>query len=168
MTIHPVTKVPSLRKKYVLVEQVVVPEEPCELATILGSCVAVCLWDRVKKVGGMNHFLLPETVNQADSLRGGIASTRKLIQTMLAKSCQVKNMEAHIFGGAQRFFKEESLLSVGKQNVEAAKLVLFEAAILVLSHDTGGEAGRKIYFNIQTGRVRVIKIHYNDPEPKLE
>jgi chemotaxis protein CheD len=168
MAISPTTKVAGLKKVFVLSEQVIVTPEPRELVTILGSCVAVCLWDRVNKIGGMNHFLLPETVNKSNSLKGGIASTRLLIKLMLSKSPNPKNIDARVFGGANRFFKEESFLHVGLQNVEAAKNVLFEAGIPIFYHDTGGELGRKIYFNTFTGKIRLIRINYTGPEPTLD
>ena len=150
----------SLNKLFVLGGQVVVTEVPRELVTILGSCVSVCLWNREKLVGGMNHFLLPETVNDAKSLQGGIASTRKLIQSMTHLLVTGNNLEAKIYGGANRFFVEKSFLNVGMQNVEAAKFALDEAGIPIVFQDTGGKAGRKIYFNTLTVVVQVLKVNY--------
>lgn len=148
----------ALKKEFILGGQLTVKETPHRLVTILGSCVSVCLWDRKTKTGGMNHFLLPETVNDQTSLHGGIASTRKLIQTM-HKFSTVKNMEAKIYGGANRFFTQDSFLSVGLENVRAAKFALDEAGISIAFQDTGGQSGRKIYFNTQTGMVQVIKVN---------
>jgi chemotaxis protein CheD len=160
-------KVAVPKKTFVLGATIVVTEEPRELVTILGSCVSVCLWDRKTRTGGMNHFLLPETVDDAKSLNGGIGATRKLIQAMIRKYASVKNMEAKVFGGANRFFIEKSFLNVGSQNVEAAKFALEEAGIRMVQIDTGGQLGRKIYFNTQTGRVRVKMIKYGIVNPDL-
>lgn len=160
MPAPPSVKTSGLNKLFVLGGQVVVKEEPIELVTILGSCVSVCLLERRAMIGGMNHFLLPETVNDAKSLHGGIAATRLLIQLMIRKSSSVRNIEAQVFGGASRFFTEDSFLNVGRQNVEAAHIVLEEAGIPVVRRDTGGELGRKIYFNTQTGRVIIKMIDY--------
>lgn len=150
----------SLKKIFVLGGQVSILDEPGDLITILGSCVSVCLWDRETRVGGMNHFLLPETVNDSKSLNGGISSTRKLIQLMSLRVPNIKKLEARIFGGANRFFKEKSFLNVGAQNVEAAKIVLEESGINAVQFDVGGEPGRKIHFNTETGKIRIIKIEY--------
>ena len=136
----------------------VVKVVPSELITILGSCVSVCLWDKKTKTGGMNHYLLPETINDANSLDGGINATRFLIQSMIRKFSTIKNMEAKVFGGANRFFIEKNFLNVGVQNVEAAKFALDEAGIHIVEQDTGGRAGRKIYFNTFTGKVHVLKV----------
>jgi chemotaxis protein CheD len=149
-----------LKKIFLHSGHVVVTDQPHELVTILGSCVSVCVWDKKFQIGGMNHYLLPETVNDARSLNGGISATRVLIQMMLRKSSGLKNLEAQIFGGSNRFFTEASFLSVGKQNVTAAKVVLEEAGVVLVHQDTGGEPGRKIYFNTQTGKVVVNKINH--------
>jgi chemotaxis protein CheD len=151
----------DLEKIFILGGQLFTTTTPKEYVTILGSCVSVCLWDKKTKAGGMNHFLLPETVNDAKSLNGGIIATRVLIQSMLNNLCSVKNPEAKIFGGSNRFFTNESFLNVGAQNVVAAKFALEEARITIVREDTGGIPGRKIYFNTQTGIVRVEKINYN-------
>jgi chemotaxis protein CheD len=161
-----VKEVTSPQKSFVLGGQVVVPDEPRELVTILGSCVSVCLWDKKLRTGGMNHFLLPETINNAKSLDGGISATRALIQSMIRKASIIKNLEAQVFGGANRFFKDESFLNVGRQNVEAARIALEETGVRIVHQDTGGEPGRKIYFNTQTGMVLIQKINYTLPKLK--
>ena len=158
MPIATAEKVTTLEKVFVLGGTVVVKVVPCELITILGSCVAVCVWDKKTKTGGMNHYLLPETVNNAKSLDGGIDATRFLIQSMVRKFSTIKNMEAKVFGGANRYFIEKSFLNVGMQNVEAAKFSLEEAGIPIVEHDTGGRTGRKIYFNTLTGKVHVLNV----------
>lgn len=114
----------------------------------------------------MNHFLLPETINNAKSLDGGISATRALIQSMIRKASIIKNLEAQVFGGANRFFKDESFLNVGRQNVEAARIALEETGVRIVHQDTGGEPGRKIYFNTQTGMVLIQKINYTLPKLK--
>ena len=149
-------------KVFVLGGQMLVTTVPKELVTILGSCVSVCIWDRKIKAGGMNHFLLPETVNDPTSLQGGISSTRLLIQTMISQCSFIANLQAKIYGGSNRFFKDESFLNVGHQNIVAAKYVLEEAGIPLVLEDTRGVAGRKIYFNTQTGAVKVERIEYNN------
>jgi chemotaxis protein CheD len=155
-------KIVDLKKIFVLGGQIVITTVPKEFVTILGSCVSVCLWDRKIKAGGMNHFLLPETVNDSTSLQGGIAATRLLIQTMLSQCSFIANLEAKIYGGSNRFFKDESFLNVGHQNVVAAKFALEEAGIPIALEDTRGIAGRKIYFNTQTGTVKVERIEYDN------
>jgi chemotaxis protein CheD len=154
----------KLEKVFVLGGRIVIATVPQQLVTILGSCVSVCLWDRKTRVGGMNHYLLPEIVNEARSLDGGIGSTRMMIRSMTQKFSVIKNVEAKIYGGSNRFFTDKSFLNVGNQNIMAAKFVLEEAGIPIVQEDTGGKAGRKIYFNTYTGMVRVEKINYEGTE----
>jgi chemotaxis protein CheD len=144
----------ALTKIFVMTGQQVVTESPMELITILGSCVSVCLWDRKTKTGGMNHYLLPSS---HDATNDGVVATRLLIKSMIDKMSSIKNLEAKIFGGGNRFFCNNFLV-VGPRNVEAAKKVLAECGIPIVLHDTGGETGRKIHFNTQTGNVVVKAI----------
>jgi chemotaxis protein CheD len=142
----------GLEKIYVQEGQFVVSEKPTELITILGSCVAVCLWDKKTKTGGMNHFLLPLSSGSQASV--GLTSTKLLIQSMIKKVYGIRNLEAKIFGGANKFFSN-SFLVVGPHNVNAAKTILKGAGIPIVLEDTGGEAGRKIFFDTTTGKVTV-------------
>jgi chemotaxis protein CheD len=144
----------ATEKVFVQGGQWVVTNSPTELITVLGSCVAVCLWDKKTKTGGMNHFLLPTQSQTAEHGNGGTTATRLLIKGMLQKVFSVKNLEARIFGGGNRFFKN-SFLDVSTQNVEVAKKILTEAGIPIVSYHTGGDLGRKISFNTETGSVLV-------------
>jgi chemotaxis protein CheD len=150
----------TLKRVFVVGGNIVISKSPQELVTILGSCVSVCLWDKKTGIGAMNHFLLPELVNAARSLEGGIESTRMMIQTIMLSGASIKNLEARIYGGSNRFFTNQSFLNVGPQNVVAAKFALSEAGIKIIFQDTGGVPGRKIYFNTQTGVVLVEKVNY--------
>jgi len=148
-----------LEKKFVLGGELIIAESPMELITILGSCVAVCLWDKKTKTGGMNHFLLPSADDRANHTNGGFTATRLLIEAMINKLSDIKNLEAKIFGGGNRFFSNNFLV-VGPQNVEVATKVLKDAGIPIVLKDTGGELGKKIHFNTQTGNVLVSNISH--------
>jgi chemotaxis protein CheD len=111
----PVENETKLKRVFVIGGNMVISKSPQELVTILGSCVSVCLWDKKIGTGGMNHFLLPELVNTARSLEGGIESTRMLIQAMIRNGASIKNLGAGIYGGSNRFFSIHSFLNVGPQ-----------------------------------------------------
>ncbi|HMG88879.1 MAG TPA: chemotaxis protein CheD [Chryseolinea sp.] len=146
-----------LEKKYVLGGQLVVAETPMELVTIVGSCVAVCLWDRKTGTAGMNHYMLPSVDDVTNLLNGGKSATRLLIKSMVSKMSDIKNLEAKIFGGGNKFFSDNFLV-VGLQNVEAAKQVLMDAGIPIVLEHTGGIFGRKVYFDTRNGNVSVTAI----------
>lgn len=132
-----------------------------QIITILGSCVAVCLWDSVQEIGGMNHFLLPlwNGHGLASPKYGNIAM-EKLIDKMISIGSKKRNLQAKVFGGSNVL--NFSQYFVGKRNIEIAKELLEENSILIVGQSVGGELGRKIYFNTQTGRVNQYYIKKNN------
>ncbi|PYQ18463.1 MAG: hypothetical protein DMF79_14935 [Acidobacteria bacterium] len=93
--------------------------EAVQVTTILGSCVSVCLWDAQQRVGGINHFLLPEGV--PPSPRFGASATSLLIEEVLALGARRSRLRAKVFGGAcvlEAFRKSHPL---GMRNVEVAR-----------------------------------------------
>jgi len=145
------------RKKYFLVEgQFIITTVPAEIITVLGSCVSVCLWDKSKRMGAMNHYLLPgNDDDEAGNPSRGISATKMLIRSMINRQGDVKNIEAKIFGGSNSLQNIKGKLSVGERNVEVALHVLKDAGISVIANQTGGSFGRKIIFNTRTGKVRM-------------
>jgi len=130
-----------------------------QVTTILGSCVAVCLWDPQARVGGVNHFLLPS--GTPASPRFGDAAMAELIASVLELGARRARLMAKVFGGAcvLEAFRGESA-SLGLRNVEAAHEWLRGAGIPVVSQDVGGHRGRKVVFRIRTGGawVRAIEM----------
>ena len=130
-----------------------VARKATEIQTVLGSCVAVCLYDALHKSGGMNHYMLP--VWKGDGLaspRFGDISIEKLIERMLAQGSDKRNLVAKIFGGAEQY-AEGSVYEIGKRNIEIAKDILGEHNIAIASSSTGGSRGRKILFHSGSGQV---------------
>ncbi|HEV2292136.1 MAG TPA: chemotaxis protein CheD [Gemmatimonadales bacterium] len=129
-------------------------------STILGSCVAVCLWDARAGVGGMNHFLLPwEVENGISSPRYGNVAIRALIGRLETLGSRRTQLLAKVFGGASVI---ESAVpeseSLGARNVAFAVRALAEAGIPVISQDVGGTRGRKVYFRTDDGSAWVRKL----------
>lgn len=131
--------------------QVFVTREPIVISTILGSCAAICLWDRHKKAGGMNHYLLPEGVSDgANRLRYGNAANPELLKQILALGCEVRNLQAKIFGGSSAFGINPER-SLGSRNVQLAEEFLRSAGIPVVEKDVSGKRGRRLVFQIVDG-----------------
>jgi len=136
--------------------QVFVTREPIDISTILGSCAAVCLWDRHKKAGGMNHYLLPDGQSDgANRLRYGNCANPELLKQVLALGCEMRNLQAKIFGGSSAFGADPSR-SWGSRNVQLAEDFLRSAGIPVLERDVSGKRGRRLVFQIADG-VTTIK-----------
>lgn len=131
--------------------------EAAQVTTILGSCVAVCLWDPLERVGGMNHFLLPEGAPR--SPRFGKSAVPLLIERVLELGARRSQLKAKVFGGAcvlEAF--RAGAQTLGVRNVEAARERLRSEEIRVVGEDVGGDLGRKLVFDVQTGSAWIRAI----------
>lgn len=135
------------------------------ITTILGSCVAACVFDPVRGVGGMNHFLLPGTdPRDRQNIKYGAYAMEKLINALLRKGAQRGALEAKLFGGASVV---RSLSDIGKNNGEFAKSFLQDEGIRLLGGCLGGTQGRRIRFWPHTGRAQVMMMQATHEEPTL-
>lgn len=134
------------------------PAKTTDISTVLGSCVAVCLYDKKRQKGGMNHFQLPLIQEKQNATaRYGNVAILALIHMMLSDGSKKKHLEAQIFGGA--FNPEISSQNVGQDNIKIARNVLAKKQVRIVSEDVGGEKGRKIVFNTTSGEVAVLKVN---------
>ncbi len=131
--------------------------KPTVISTVLGTSVSVCIYDRKRKVGGMNHFQLPyvSRKHQATARYGNVAAIT-LIRMMVRGGSKIKNLEAQILGGAHS--REDSGENIGRKNISIARRVLARERIPVVSEDIGGEKGRKIVFDTGTNETVVMKV----------
>lgn len=132
-----------------------VSKTPYQVNTILGSCVAVCLFDPVTQMGGINHYMLPYWNGQglASPKYGNIAIDR-LVDKMISYGCNKNNIKAKIFGGGEVIETNIVQFHIGLRNIEVAKTMLEEMKIPIVSSSVGGKLGRKIEFFTGTGDVR--------------
>ena len=138
-------------KHFLYPGQLFVSREPVVITTILGSCAALCLWDRQKKIGGMNHYLLPEgTESGPNRLRYGNVANPALLNELLALGCDPRNMQAKVFGGSSAF-AANPLQSVGARNVQLAEEFLRRSVIRLVAKDVSGKRGRKLIFQTEDG-----------------
>jgi chemotaxis protein CheD len=125
------------------------------VTTILGSCVAVCLWDPEARIGGINHYLLPSFSGDGEaSTRFGDISIRELLAKLVSLGCDRRRLKAKLFGGAcvLAAFRERKD-HLGSQNVRTARALLASEAIPVISEAVGGQRGRKLIFATDDGSV---------------
>ncbi len=143
-----------MEQKIIYSEQLHVSVTPSEIVTVLGSCIAVCLFDTKNKISGMNHYLLPLwNGNGLKSLKYGNISIERLIEAMQAVGADHKNIEAKIFGGAMLNINEE--ISVAPRNISVAIDMLKHYRIPLIAQDVGGNRGRKVIFSNEDGSVYV-------------
>jgi chemotaxis protein CheD len=130
--------------------------EPYVVKTILGSCVAICLWDKRLKIGGINHYMLPNwNGNDLASPKYGNIALDKLIDRMQSMGSRIEDLQAKIFGGGELLDSGKgSAIVIGERNIRVARLMLEDRNIPVVASSTGGKRGRKILFFTDTGEVR--------------
>lgn len=147
----------AYRRHYLYPGAIFVHSRPHLVTTVLGSCVSVCLWDSVTRVGGINHYLLPFWNGEGlPTPKYGNIAIVKLIEKMLASpGCKKSHLIAKVFGGASMWEKGTGLLAVGDRNCELAKDLLQKHDIPIQAHDLGGKVGRKLIFNTVDGSVMV-------------
>lgn len=139
---------------FIHVGQIHVDHSPHAISTVLGSCVAVCLYDPHLRMGGMNHYLLPFwNGNGLQSPKFGNISIPKLIEEMIAKGSTPRGMEAKIFGGASMNLGPQDSMMIGQKNVLVAREILSEYKIAIVAEDVGGKYGRKVQMNLLEGKV---------------
>ena len=132
------------------------------LVTVLGSCVCACIRDKVSGIGGMNHFMLPESGQDrgnplGDSARYGIYAMEVLINQLLKMGAKRSNFEAKVFGGGS-VLRGFTVSNVGERNAEFVLQFLKTEKITVAAKDLLDIYPRKVYYFPSTGLVRVKKL----------
>lgn len=134
--------------------------------TILGSCIAACLYDPEVRVGGINHFLLAEAngaVSDPRSMqRYGVYAMEMLINAMLAKGAARHRLRARLYGGASM---HEHFRDIGGSNSRFARQFLLDEQIALVAEDVGGFAARRVEFRAGLGlaRCRTVTDHHVAP-----
>jgi chemotaxis protein CheD len=142
------------------------------LVTVLGSCVAACIRDRVSGIGGMNHFMLPDSNRDSNnptnvSTRYGTYAMEMMINQLLKMGARRSNLEAKVFGGGN-VLSGIATANVGGRNAEFALNYLHTEGIVVAGQDLLDVFPRKVYFFPNSGRVLVKKLRKMHNETIVE
>ncbi len=131
------------------------------IVTVLGSCVSACIRDRITGLGGMNHFMLPDSGDVSNpvsaSMRYGSFAMEILINDLLKAGARREHLEAKVFGGGA-VLRGFSAMNVGERNAAFVMNFLKTERIPVLAEDLNDIYPRKVYFFPKTGRVLVKKL----------
>ncbi|HRD45571.1 MAG TPA: chemotaxis protein CheD [Caulobacter sp.] len=132
------------------------------MSTVLGSCIAACIRDPERGIGGMNHFLLPDGDGSAgdEATRYGVNAMEMLINSLLRAGARRDRLEAKLFGGASMF---DRLRNIGAENAAFAKRFLQAEGIAVIGGDTGGTSARRIRYRPTTGQAMQRLLTDADP-----
>jgi chemotaxis protein CheD len=132
------------------------------LVTVLGSCVCACIRDKVSGIGGMNHFMLPDSGQDrsnpmSESARYGVYAMEILINQLLKMGAKRSNFEAKVFGGGS-VLRGFTVANVGERNAEFVLQFLGTEKIVVAAQDLLDVFPRKVYYFPNSGLVRVKKL----------
>jgi chemotaxis protein CheD len=144
-----------------------ISERPGDLlSTVLGSCVAVCLHDPKRRIGGMNHFLLPFGQESARDrpVRYGLFAMESLINDLMKAGAVKSRLEAKIFGGAKI---SADLRDIGRTNAVFAKEFLATEGIACIGESLGGTNARRVVFRPTTGQARMLLVASADVAPPV-
>lgn len=143
-------------------EFAIVGEPGVVLTTILGSCVATCMWDPIAGVGGMNHFLLPGDADASgDSMKYGVNAMELLVNGLLQRGATRAQLRAKLFGGAHVI---QNLSDIGLKNAEFGQKFLQAEGIPCIAQSLGGDRARRVRFWPTTGRAGQMLLDASAPE----
>lgn len=139
-----------------------VSDEDIIIMTVLGSCIAACIWDSRLRIGGMNHFMLPE--GGADtSGRYGSYAMELLINELIKRGATREYMQAKVFGGGA-VISGMTTMNVGERNTQFVLDYLATERIPVVSKDVMDIYPRKVVFFPVTGKAMVKRLAHAHPE----
>lgn len=144
------------------------------IGTLLGSCVAVVLWDDEKKIGGMNHFMLPGRISENDifkdrTARYGITAINELMKSMVDNGALRKNITAKIFGGGHVLENDlmETSVTIPMDNIRLARVMMEIEDVPIIKSDVGEHYTRKLLFDVHSGKVYLKKTQRADVVEKI-
>ena len=144
-----------LERARIVVGDVRASTEPLEISTVLGSCIAVCLFDTQNRIGGMNHFALPTVFKSERAVASfGVHAMELLINEIMMLGGDRRYFQAKVFGGANVLNLSDKG-NVGKRNAAFIREFLENESIPILAEYLGGERGMQVLFETHTGRARM-------------
>lgn len=126
------------------------------LSTVLGSCIAACIYDPVANLGGMNHYVLPYNNGSMHNTRYGDDALPRLIKQLQFRGADRRRLVAKIFGGARILAGDAD---IGQMNIDFAERFLQESDIPIVDSDIGGQSARWVDFHPVSGRSFVRTPH---------
>jgi chemotaxis protein CheD len=140
-----------------------VSKDDLVIMTVLGSCISACIWDSSARVGGMNHFMLPDGDGVEGGGRYGSYAMELLINELQKLGARRETMQAKVFGGAQVMAGFTSM-NVGERNTAFVLDYLSTERIPVVSQDVLDIHPRKVCFFPVVGKALVKRLAHSHPE----
>jgi len=159
------------KKMRIGMAEMLVAGNPTIITTTVGSCIALCMYDPVNRIGGMVHIVLPRKTDysreeKTDTLiRYADRAVPALLSRLISKGAKKEFIRAKMAGGANMFpMFTHPILEIGKNNAEAVKKKLAELGVPLVAEDVGGNHGRIVEFDVVSGIMRVNTINKGEKE----
>ena len=159
------------KKMRIGMAEMFVAGNPTIITTTVGSCIALCMYDPVNRIGGMVHIVLPRKTDysreeKTDTLiRYADKAVPALLSRLISKGAKKEFIRAKMAGGANMFpMFTHPILEIGKNNAEAVKKKLAELGVPLVAEDVGGNHGRIVEFDVGSGIMRVNTIDKGEKE----
>ncbi|MBL3595473.1 chemotaxis protein CheD [Rhodovulum sulfidophilum] len=134
------------------------------LSTVLGSCVAACIFDPRVGLGGMNHFLLPgDAASGSTELKYGAMAMELLINELFKAGARRSDMKVKLFGGAR---VSAAFRDIGARNVDFARSYIRREGFEIVSESLGGMQARRLHFRPVTGAARLVLLPPTEAPPE--
>jgi chemotaxis protein CheD len=136
------------------------------LVTILGSCVTACIRDPLVGVGGMNHFMLPESAGSgwdtaSASMRYGNVAMERLINDILKRGGARERLEIKVFGGGNVM---NGTTNIGHRNAEFVEEYLAAEGLPIAARHLRGNLPRRVHYFPATGKVMLLELQRSEQE----
>lgn len=140
---------------YLLPGELIVSSEALKISTVLGSCISVCLYDRERRISGMNHYMLPyiKHDDRHNIFKYGDSSLEYMLTEMIKIGALKEKIAAWVYGGSSIFNYKGQGFNIGEQNTDVALNFLKKNGILIREVVTGGAIGRKVVFDTSAGVI---------------
>ncbi len=128
----------------------------------LGSCIAVVIWDPVRKVGGMIHYMLPLSCTSPDKAKEKPAmfadtGVPLLFKRLYAKGCQKEDLVIKVAGGG-KLYDDNGTFDIGRRNYVVVRKLFWKNDVVITAEDVGGRRSRTVRLNVGTGRVLISSV----------
>lgn len=136
------------------------------LYTVVGSCIAACIYDTQRAIGGMNHFMLPGLIHPDEMLtselgRYGMFAMELLIGELIKLGAKRKDLQAKLFGGGHVLKSRQRDGDITGSNIQFARKYMELEGIPIVKQDLGGTVARKVLFFSDSSRVLMKRIEVN-------
>ncbi|MDR1676860.1 MAG: response regulator [Deltaproteobacteria bacterium] len=148
----------EINRVFILPGEYFISKQPHIISTLLGSCVAVCLYNPKLKFGGMNHYMLPNAPDHEKSGKYGDYAINVLIQFMERTAGSLDGVIAIVSGGANVVTSISSGAQIGPRNIEIARKILNQHHIRIVAENTGGNVGLKLHYQNWDNKLTVEKM----------